>query len=256
MKSKISVLKIIFLFSLFIINIISVSNPGICKDVISGRYINRTFLEQLPGRIPGTIPVYCLEINFSGNDSTEIFNGFEEYKLAYRTENENGVFEKAMQGNDLHFTVTENGDILLFDSAWTGIKERSVFTKVNEDEYSRIHKWVIEKYLNEKMLAGNYILSDKSKSSGDKIILTSDGKVTGLRDYTAYTICFSGDCTEETKPVSNTVNFNNDRGTLTTYSFEYDNGKNSVIFRKIAEPDPGIKGEREIRETAFELVKE
>lgn len=256
MKSKISVLKIIFTLCIFITIVMSVPDPGFCKDGISGRYVNRTFLGQLPGRIPGTIPVYCLEINFSGNDSAEIFNGFEEYKLAYRTENENNVFEKAMQGNDLHFTVNETGDILLFDSAWTGINGSSVFRKINEDQYNSGDKWVIEKYLNEKMLAGNYILSDKSKSSGDKIILSSDGKVNGLRDYTAYKICFSGDCTEETKPVSNTVNFNNERGTLTTYSFEYDNEKNSVIFRKIADPDPEIKGEREIGEIAFELVKE
>lgn len=254
MKIKNSVLKNIFLLG-FIIITISVPDRGICKEGISGRYINRTFLEQLPEKIPGTIPFYCLEIVFTGKDSAEIYNGFEEFKLAYRKEDQDHVFMKAMQGNDLHFIITDKGDILLIDSARTGLKINSEFRRVSEEEYGNSHKWVFEKFLNEKMLAGNYILSDKSKSSGEKVVLTSDGKVTGLRDYSAYSICCSGDCTEETFPVSNTITFTNDNGSVTVYSFTYNSENNSVLFRTLSEPVSDIKGEREIKDIAFELIK-
>lgn len=255
MKYRISVLYKIILITLIIINFISFPDHGICKEGIYGRYINSTFLEQLPGKIPGTIPVYCLEINFTDNDSAEIFNGFEEFKLAYRKDIDNHIFIKAVQGNDLSFSFDDSGVILLSDSAWTGIPKKSEFRKAGEDEYSSRHKWVFEKFLNEKMIAGNYILNDKSKSSGEKVILASDGKVSGLRNYSTYSICFSGDCTEETKPVSNTITFTDSSNSLTTYSFTYDTEKNSVIFRSISEPDPGIKGEREIKDVVYELMK-
>ncbi len=255
MNIKTTFLKIIFLISFIFIIAVFFSDRGICKDGISGRYINMTFLEQLPEKIPGTIPFYCLEINFTDNDSAEIFNGFEEFKLAYGKGDQRHVFMKAVQGNDLHFIFNDSGNILLIDSAWTGLNINSEFRRVSEDEYGSSHKWFFEKYLNEKMLAGDYILSDKSKSSGELIVLTSDGKVTGLRNYSAYSICYSGDCTEETFPVSNTIAFTNDNGAVTVYSFTFNSEKNSVIFRKLSEPVPDIKGEREIQDIAFELIK-
>lgn len=225
------------------------------EENISGRYINQTFLNQLPDSITGTIPFYCLEINFTGSDSAGIYNGFEEFKLAYKKSEGNYVFTGAMQGKDLSFILEADGNILLIDSVWTGIPAQSDFVKVSEDDYTQHNNWVFEKYLNEKMIAGNYFLYDGNKSTGQQISFTSDGKVTGLKDFTSYSICFSGDCTTETAPVSNTITFKNSSGVVTTYSFKFDKENNSVVFYNIAEPVKDIKGEREIKEKSFELMR-
>ena len=50
------------LFILFFIIPVNKCHSEI-TDGISGRYINVTFLDQLPDQIPGSIPVFCLEIN-------------------------------------------------------------------------------------------------------------------------------------------------------------------------------------------------
>lgn len=224
-------------------------------DNITGRFINQSFLNKVPDEITAEIPFYCLEINFTGSDSAEFYNGFEEFKLEYKKLDGNYVFTGAMQGKDLPFVLNADGNIILFDSMWTGIPALSEFTKVGEDDYTSNNKWVFEKYLNEKMIAGDYLLYEKNKAAGQKISFTSDGLVTGLKDFTAYSICFSGDCTTETSPVSNTITFKNSSGSSTTYSFSFDNENNSIVFYNIAEPVTDIKGEREIKDLSFELKR-
>ena len=123
-----TIFKINFLVFLLMAFVIQVNECFSQTDnSMSGRYINMTFLEQLPDQIPGSIPVYCLEINFTGSDSAEIYNGFEEFKLAYRKEGDNFLFVKAVQGNDLSFINNEAGVIILADSVWTGRPTKSVF---------------------------------------------------------------------------------------------------------------------------------
>ena len=224
-------------------------------DSVSGRYINMTFLEQLPDQIPGSIPVYCLEINFTGSESAEIFNGFEEYMLDYRKDVDNFLFVKAVQGNDLSFIINEAGDIILADSIWTDKPSKSVFRKVSEDDYTGDHKWVIEKYLNDKMIAGDYFLFENTNTPGQVVKFLSDGNVEGLRNYKTYSVCFAGDCTGETSPVSNTVTFKTGSNESVTFSFRYDSKNNSVFFYDISEPVSDLKGERKILGVSFELRK-
>jgi len=252
--------KIILKFYLLVILLIALIIPvnechGQTEDRISGRYINVTFLDQLPDQIPGSIPVYCLEINFTGSDSAEIYNGFEEFKLAYRKEGDNFLFVKAVQGNDLSFINNEAGVIILADSVWTGRPTKSVFRKVSEDNYTGDNKWVIEKYLNEKMIAGDYLLFENTNTPGQVVKFLSDGNVEGLRNYKTYSVCFAGDCTGETSPVSNTVTFKTISNESVTFSFRYDRKNNSVVFYDLSEPVSDIKGERKILGVSFELRK-
>lgn len=251
-----TILKINYLVFLLMAFIIPVSECYSQTDNrMPGRYINVTFLEQLPDQIPGSIPVYCLEINFTGSDSAEIFNGFEEYMLAFRKDGDNFLFVKAVQGNDLPFIINEAGDIILADSIWTGKPSKSVFRKVSEDDYTGDHKWVIEKYLNEKMIAGDYLLFENTNTPGQVVKFLSDGTVEGLRNYKTYSVCFAGDCTGETSPVSNTVTFNTVSNESVTFSFRYDRKNNSMFFYDISEPVSDIKGERKILGVSFELRK-
>ena len=161
--------KIILKFYLLVILLIALIIPvnechGQTEDRISGRYINVTFLDQLPDQIPGSIPVYCLEINFTGSDSAEVYNGFEEYKLAYKKEGDHNVFVNAVQGKDLPFTIYEDGNLILADSIWTGVKSVSSFKKINEEDNTDNQKWLFEKYLNEKMISGDYLLFDNNNN--------------------------------------------------------------------------------------------
>lgn len=224
-------------------------------DGISGRYINVTFLDQLPDQIPGSIPVYCLEINFTGSDSAEVYNGFEEYKLAYKKEGDHNVFVNAVQGKDLPFTIYEDGNLILADSIWTGVKSVSSFKKINEEDNTDNQKWLFEKYLNEKMISGDYLLFDNNNNPGQVVKFKSDGSVEGLRNYKTYSVCFAGDCTGETSPVSNTVTFKTVSNESLTFSFRYDRKNHSVFFYDISEPVSDIKGERKILGVSFELRK-
>ena len=251
-----TLIKINSLFILIMAFMIPVKEcSGQTADGITGRYIKKSFLDQLPDQIPGSVPVYCLEINFTGSDSAEIYNGFEEFNLAYRKDGDNFLFVKAMQGNDLSFMLNETGNILLADSIWTNRSSISEFRKVSEDEYVVDHKWAIEKYLNEKMLTGNYLLFENTNTPGQVVKFISDGNVEGLRNYKTYSVCFAGDCTGETSPVSNTITFKTDSNESVTFSFRYDRKNNSVLFYDISEPVNNIKGERKILGVSFELRK-
>ena len=256
MNTKKTILKFIFSSLFILVFIIPVKKcHSEIIDGISGRYINVTFLDQLPDQIPGSIPVYCLEINFTGSDSAEVYNGFEEYKLAYKKEGDHNVFVNAVQGKDLPFTINEDGNLILADSIWTGVKSESSFKKISEEDNTDNQKWVFEKYLNEKMISGDYHLFDNNNNPGQIVKFKSDGSVEGLRNYITYSVCFAGDCTGETSPVSNTVSFKSSSDETVTFSFRYDRKNNSVVFYDISQPVSDIKGERKILGVSFELRK-
>ena len=245
----------IFIFLIFINLILFNPEEGFSRitNGLSGRYINYSFLEKLPDMIPGSIPNYCLEINFTGTDSAELYNGFEEFRLAYKGDGEDLVFLNAVQGKDLLFKLMDD-QIFLEDSIWTGVSPGSVFKKVSDDNYLNDHKWIFEKYLNERMIAGNYFLNESKNASGHEVSFNEDGKVTGLHDFAEYAVCFSGDCTGETDPVANTITFKKNSGDEITYAFKFKD-KNSILFYDIAPPTPDIKGERQILEMSFALEK-
>lgn len=224
--------------------------------VITGRFINVTFLEMLPDTIAGAVPVYCVEINFDGTDSAEIFNGFEEYKLAYKKDGDDFVFQNAAQGNVIPFMMTNDSTIILIDTIWTGSPGMSVFQKVNlSDSLTKSRRHVIDYFINSFMIAGEYQL-DYPDDRRDPIgYLAADGSVGGFGDIKKYFICYSGDCVGETVPLSNTITFTRVNGEEITYAFRINKEDRSIDMYNIAPPVKDIKGERAILHKAFSLKR-
>ncbi|MDQ3022419.1 MAG: hypothetical protein M3R36_17910 [Bacteroidota bacterium] len=221
---------------------------------INGRYINETYLDQIPDSIPGLVAAYCLEMNFHNSDSVEIFNGFEEYKLAYKKDGNKYLLINASRGKDFTFVLNVEGSILLIDSAWTGNSVNSTFikTKLNSRYGS---KWIFDQYVNEKIIAGDYTLFENDSSVNQTVSFMPDGTVTGLENYSTYMVRYSGDCVGETNPVSNTITLKSNDGRNDTYAFIIDRKNNLLSIYEIAPPVEDIKGEREILNLKFDSRK-
>lgn len=219
---------------------------------LSGRYVNNTFLQSIPDSIPGLVPAFCYELNFISEDSVNVFFGFEEATLAYKKQGNHYLIMKAMQDKDMTLQVNEDQTLSLLDTAWTSRNTPSEFKKV---AMVSGQKWEFENYLNQQMIAGSYTVYQQDQPTDQKISFKADGTVTGIGDYISYSICYSGDCVGEVYPASNSMTLTNAKKESVTYAFVKSKGSNKISVYHIEAPIPDMKGERAIKELAYDLRK-
>jgi hypothetical protein len=223
------------------------------KEGLKGHYVNSSVLNRVRDTIASSRPAYCYELYFISKDSVRIFYGFEEATFAYERLNDNYfhkyVIKKAVQGQDLKFTIDPGDYLTLNDTAWTKAKMPSDFTKTYPADPE---KWTFLTELNKEMIAGTYGLFEKDLPKFRQAVFSPDGKVTGFGDFTSYELCFSGDCVEEISPVSNSITFTDSKGNSMTYAAEFGRDKKFKLFN-IEKPKTDIKGERKITNLAFDL---
>lgn len=219
------------------------------EQELKGKFINQTYLSQIPDSIAGLVNAYCYELNFISSDSVKIFNGFEENTLGYKKIGFHYLLLKALQDKDMRFEINKDKTITLSDSTWNESHENSTFTKSADTN----NEWDFENYVNQKMISGTYDLYKNKEQTPQKVVFSNDGKVTGLENFTSYHLCYSGDCVGETYPISNNITFTNAENGNAVYAFNIDR-KNKVFKIFNIEPVlPDTKGERAIKELAFEL---
>ena len=221
-----------------------------CSNVISGKFINKTFLDQTAEKIPGNIPVYCFQMNFYSPDSVDISFGFEKANYAYKKVGENFSIVNAYQGKDMLFILNPDNSITLIDSVWTGIPSNSLFVNVNSDD-----PWAFDIYLNNKMIAGEYFYYREDKFTGKRITFHPDGLITGMEGFNRYSICYSGDCIGETKTPSNIVYLINSDGAESVYAFTKNKDDGALSIYELGPQIKDIKGERTIEGKVFDLRK-
>jgi hypothetical protein len=216
---------------------------------LSGHFINETFLAAIPDSIPGLVPAYCYELNFT-NDSVQVFFGFEEATFAYEKEGDSYRIRKAMQDQDMPFKVNNDETITLVDTAWTKSPTASSFRKTSKGDRQ---KWRFEHDLNQQMIAGNYTLYKNGQSTPQKVSFQPDGTVSGLDPYTTYTLCYSGDCVGEIDPISNNITLTTPGKQSTMYAFVKNIEQKKITIHPIEAPIKDMKGERAIKGVAFDL---
>ena len=237
------------LFSLFLFSLLAAGcsrNNDDENTKITGRYINETFLGSVSDSIPGLIPVYCYEMNFSNADSVDILYGFEQARLAYKKSGDKYLLVKALKDKDMIFTLNDDHTITLIDSAWNGANKNSQFETAKGDT-DFINS------LNQQMIAGEYNLFRSGKFEAQKVIFSANGTVKGLENFTSYTICYSGDCVGEIYPISNSITLSNDKKETVTFALKKDNARKTLGIYHIEAPVQDIKGERAIKGIAFDL---
>lgn len=218
---------------------------------ISGRFVNNSVFKN---SVDSMSPYYCLEMNFVSGDSVNIYNGIDAtYKIAYKKEDDHYCLLNASFKGNMLFTLNQDSTITLIDSSWTGVASNSEFKKVLEINGQEI---VFDYYLNEAMVAGEYLLYKVDKLTQQKVVFMADGSVTGLEDFVKYEICYAGDCVEETEPSSNTICFSDSNNKETVYAFKIDKKKKALRISNIGSPIKDIKGERAILDLAFDLRKQ
>lgn len=221
------------------------------EDLLTGKFVNQTFLQQIPDSIPGIVSAYCYEMDFISGDSVRILYGFEEATLAYKKKGSHFEIVKAMQDKDLAFKVNDDGTLTMSDSSWNRSHKNSVFTKSENTAAG----WNFEEYLNKKMIADAYTIFKNDKPTSQKVTFEANGKVTGLDNFTSYNICYSGDCVGETYPVSNSVTLVDENKVETVFAFVISQKTRTLKINRIEEPIPDIKGERAVKELMYDLRK-
>jgi hypothetical protein len=219
-------------------------------EPLSGHYVNQTFLGTAIDSVPGLINTYCYEMDFVGPDSVKIFYGFEEATLSYEKSGNKYAVKKALQDKDLMFSIDDTDKLVLEDSSWKQNNENSTFIKLASTARGQ---WQFPALLNARMVAGSYEMFEKNKPTGQKVIFDKNGTVTGLRDFTSYELCFSGDCVGEVHPISNNITLSSATNSGSTYAFQFNRVKRILNIYNIEAPIKDIKGERGIKDIAFEL---
>jgi hypothetical protein len=219
---------------------------------IKGRFFNATFLEKFINSTPRNIPFYCTEMYFFKPDSVEISNGFEAYKLAYKKEGDHFLLIEASFKGNMPFRLNNDSMITLIDTAWTNIPSNSEFKKIPENKEAISS---FDNYINEEVIAGEYSLYQPRNPDQHKVIFTTSGNVKGFGDYSSYSICYSGDCADETEPSSKTIEFTDKDGHFVVYTLIIDKDAGIVKLYNLSEPLKDMKGGLTILDMAYELRK-
>lgn len=250
-----STVKLSFLF-LLSINILFISCKGKEKKEQSvsytERYINTTFLENIKGKLPGSVPVYCYELYFINSDSVRINGGFETWTIPFKKEKENTYkLLKASRYGDMTLYINDDGTITLVDTAWTKNTISSVFKPV---EAISSQEFVFDYHFNQQTIAGTYILFKKNQKTKQEITFNPDGTVKGFDNFLSYTLCFSGDCVGSTNPLSNLIELRTKDKSI-FYAFSMDEENKKLSFFNLGDPIKNEKGGITIQDIAFDLRK-
>lgn len=221
----------------------------------SGRYINTTVLDKCPGTMPADIPHFCFEFNFKGKDSVDVDNGFEKFSLPFSKEDEGCRFKIAGASlfGDMYFTIQPDSSLQLIDTAWTKLATFSTFKKVKGQDGVDLR---FEYALNDCAIAGEYALFTKGELAPHAITFYPNGQINGFKPYLGYTLCYAGDCLEETDPYSQTIELLDERGGVVTFSMKSVEGKMAIELYSIGDPVPDQKGGRSIGPMIYELRTE
>lgn len=229
----------------------SITSNNSCE--LAGRFFNTTVLKQCPGKMPAEIPYYALELSFPSSDTIVISNGIEKFKLPFTKTDKNCQFKiaNAAQLGDMYFDVLRDSVIQLYDTAWTKGSTFSSFAKWRNPERNN---WNFENFLNECAIAGTYMIKEKDGTSRPVYFLPN-GQMSGIKPYLGYSLCYAGDCLEETAEPANLVEFMNDKGQNELFAYRWTEDQSTLQLLKVGDPKPGIKGQRTIGDVAFELKK-
>lgn len=249
-------LPILFLFCTIFI---SCKNSAIIPDskscVLSGTYFNQTVLSDCTDSLPGLAPYFALEISFVERDSVDLNTGVEHVRLGYSQHGEKDCDYKisgATQFGDMYFTAEGDSVLHLTDSAWTKVNGASLFQRERNESRSN---WEFDNYYNECFIAGTYKMT-KPEPRPNPIYFLPNGQVTGIKPYLAFSLCYAGDCLEETAEPSNIIEMTTDRGTRELFVIKTNDDHSVIHFYKVGEPIQDIKGQRSIGDLAFELKSE
>lgn len=216
-----------------------------------GVFVNQSLLNQLRIGIPGSSAFYCTLVDFYSADSARIENGIEVFNLAYKKEGDHYLLLEASNKGNMPFVLNENGSLTLIDTAWTELKVPSEFKNVSDSAHKNF-----EYVLNQLLIAGKYNAASKNVLLRDEVLFSADGKVSGISDYSSYSICYNGDCVGMSMPASNIISFQNSNGAGEDFAFTFDAKNHSLKIYQLAAPSDDIKGEREIEKLLFDLIKQ
>ena len=229
-----------------------VQKPQAEKPSLSGRYVNQTFLDEMSDSLGFTPRYYCLQMHFVDSARVFIDRGFEGDTLDYIREGDSFKLVGASSLGDMSISTAEDGRLVLNDSAFTGTGRRSSFARLEEGQ-DAAKAWT--RMINERMASGEYEIIDKGKTTGKKASLSPDGSVTGLADYVAYELCYTGDCLQTTMPYRNIMYLIKADGTRDTFAYNIGNGRKGLQIFAVGDPIPGTKGERKVLGIVHDLRK-
>lgn len=221
----------------------------------TGKFVNATVLDKCPDKMPVDVPHFCLELNFWDNDSVLVDNGFEKFSLPFSLAADGCTFKIAGASlfGDMYFVLSGDTSIQLIDTAWTKLSGFSAFKKVVPREGEDVS---FEYFLNECILTGEYALFENGNLAAHQVTIMPNGQLNGLKPFLAYSLCYAGDCLEETEPPSRTIVLIDEKGEKQTFAFKSIEGKMALELYSIGPPIPDMKGGRSIGPMVYELRTE
>jgi hypothetical protein len=205
--------------------------------------------------MPYEVPSFSYELIFTGKDSVNVDNGFENYTLPIVAGDSACTFKivGATALGDMSFSVLSDSTIQLHDTAWTKQADASVFQKVTRADRQ---DWGFKEHLNDCVLTGEYSLFKEGNLVVGKVTVMPNGQLNGFKPFLGYSLCYAGDCVGETEPPSATIDLIDDKGNVQTFSYKTVSGKMSIELYEIGEAKEDIKGERPIGKMVYELRSE
>lgn len=255
--SRTHVLSLLALTTVFLMQACSTSGsktPDGCAPP-TGKFVNATVLDECPDKMPVDVPHFCLELNFRGKDSVLIDNGFEKFSLPFTLAADGCTFKIAGASlfGDMFFIFNTDTSIQLIDTAWTKLPGFSTFKKVTPRDDENVG---FEYFLNECIVTGEYALFENGNLASHQVTILPNGQLNGLKPFLSYSLCYAGDCLEETEPASRTIDLIDEKGQKVTFALKSIEGKMALELYSIGPPIPDMKGGRSIGPMVYELRTE
>jgi hypothetical protein len=153
----------------------------------------------------------------------------------------------------MYFTIGVDSSLQLIDTAWTKVSTFSTFKKVKGPDGDDLR---FEYALNNCVIAGDYALFTKGVLAPNQVSFLPNGQLNGFKPFLGYSLCYAGDCLEETDPAAQTIDLLDERGGVVTFVMKPVEGKMAIELYSIGDPVPDMKGGRSIGPMVYELRTE
>lgn len=235
--------------------VLACNSPGTVSQCLppGGKYVNTTVLSKCPAMMPADIPHFCFELNFISGDTVEIDNGFEHFGLKYSAAPDGCTYtiHGATLFGDMMLKIESDSTLQLIDTAWTKLTTSTTFSKLAPG-----YEGGFETMLNECVVAGDYAIFENGNLRPHQVTFLANGQLNGFKPFLGYSLCYAGDCLEETDPPSRTIDLMDEKGARQTFAFKSIEGKMAIELYSIGPPIPDMKGGRSIGPMIYELRTE
>lgn len=197
---------------------------------------------------------FALVFNPAQPDSVQCFNGFKNWKLPIKINQDTVEMQQAADGKSIFLVFDSQGEknIAMFDGTSGKGAHMDKFIKSNANARDGYMAFITA--LNHNLFSGTF--SPLTKGPGEKVSFTPGGFIQGWKEFDRFQVCTGGDCLlmgNEMDIVRLSHSKQEDSGKI--FGFKYSAQNDTLSLLNLVDATPEEKGGYSVKGVAYKFLR-